>query len=193
MESYRELDFHLRGFAPLMVHNGHLADPLGEWSKKLKEVSGKRKKTDADHEKMSEIEWFAGFYVDSEQRPVIPGLNIETMLWQAGKKDRLGENFKAGVLSDGFWPIIYDGPKTPQQIWESKSRASFVDRRNVKLGGKATVMRSRPIFHKWELKLKVSFLPELLNESQVRKAMETAGNIIGLGDFKPKFGRFQIV
>lgn len=186
---YTTVDFSIQGISGLMLHNGQLADPLNDFAKKLKEVSGKRKKTDADHAEMARIEWHGGLYLDEKKRPCIPGENIEALLVAAGKKQRLGEMFKAGVLSDGTWMIEHDGPKTIEALWEDKR---FRDRRGVSVGT-ATIMRTRPIFRNWKLNFSIQFLPELLNESQIRDAVVTAGRIIGLGDFKPKFGRFEVV
>jgi hypothetical protein len=49
------------------------------------------------------------------------------------------------------------------------------------------------MFRQWELDFTVHYLPDILNDAQVREAMVTAGRIIGLGDYRPKFGRFDVV
>jgi hypothetical protein len=54
--------YKLTGIRPLIMHNGRMADPLDPMAKKLKKLSGERKKTDATHEKMAEIEWEASLY-----------------------------------------------------------------------------------------------------------------------------------
>ncbi len=46
----------------MLQHNGQTADPLNEFAKELKKVSGKRNKTDEYHALMGEIEWRAGLY-----------------------------------------------------------------------------------------------------------------------------------
>lgn len=188
---YKRIDFSISGISPLICHNGQLGDPLNKFSKELKAISGKRKKTDSDYEDMAKIEWFGGLYVDENHRPVFPGSNIESALVAAGKKQRLGDAFKAGVISDGLWPIEYEGPKTAEELW-SKAADKFTDRRGVKLAKSSTVIRTRPIFRKWGLSFSVDYLPDLLNEAQVREAMATIGRIIGFGDYKPKFGRFEV-
>jgi hypothetical protein len=185
---YKELKFTIHGIVPMLLHNGQLADPLNEHAKALKEVSGKRKKTDADHAEMARIEWHGSLYLDDKQRPVVPGENIEAMLVKAGKKQRLGEQFKAGILSNGLWVIKHDGPQTIKALWEDKR---FRDRRGARVAG-SKVMRTRPIFRSWSINFSVQYLPELLNESQVIEAVRTAGRIIGLCDYTPKYGRFEV-
>jgi hypothetical protein len=48
---YKLLSLTIVGTAPLLMHNGQTADPLNKYAKMLKSVSGKRKKTEADHRK----------------------------------------------------------------------------------------------------------------------------------------------
>jgi len=50
------ITFEVRGNLPLLMHNSRLASPLDKYSKELKSISGKRKKTDEDHELMALIE-----------------------------------------------------------------------------------------------------------------------------------------
>jgi hypothetical protein len=36
-------------------------------------------------------------------------------------------------------------------------------------------------------------LPEYIDQNALREAIESAGRLIGIGDFRPTFGRFGIV
>jgi hypothetical protein len=185
---YQTIDFSIRGMAPLLVHNGQLADPLNPIAIRMREISGKRKKTDTDHIELGRLEFLGGLYLD-DGKPCIPGINIEAMLTDAGRKLRMGDAIKAGVISDGNWPIIFDGPKDPDKMWEA---GKFHDRRGVKLNGKVTVIRTRPIFNSWALKFSVSFLPDVINKKQVVDLVSLAGQRVGLGDFVPRYGRFEM-
>jgi len=53
-------------------------------------------------------------------------------------------------------------------------------------------MRTRPKFANWAADLNVEFVPTLLNEEDVRSFLSTAGAQIGVGDWRPRFGRFRI-
>ena len=187
---YETIEFDIRGLAPLMVHNGQLADPLNQFAKAMREVSSKRKKTDADHMELAKLEFLGGLYLDEKRHPCIPGQNIEAMLTDAGRKKRMGDAIKAGVISDGNWPILYEGPKDPVKMWDS---GKFHDRRGAKLNGKATVIRTRPIFRSWSMKFAVSFLPTVINKKDLVDLVKVAGQMVGLGDFVPRFGRFEVV
>lgn len=186
---YESIEFTIQGLSPLLFHNGQLADPLNDFAKRMKEVSGKKKKTDADHIELSRIEFLGGLYTDDKGRPGIPGENIESAMVFAAKKHKLGPQAKAGIISDGFWLVDYDGPKTPDALWEDKR---FVDRRGAKVQ-MSRVNRTRPIFRNWKLTFTLQYLADQLNKKDVVMIVETAGRIIGLGDYRPRFGRFEIV
>lgn len=185
---YKAIEVELKGIAPLILHNGRLANPLDEFSKALKQISGKRNKTDQDHEEMARIEFMGGLYLDNSGRVVVPGECIESMLVDAAKKLKLGQQAKAGIICDGLWPLIYSGPKSADALWENPH---FRDMRKAKIQ-RASVMRCRPIFREWSLKTTIHYLPDMLNESQVIDILKIAGRIVGLCDYRPKFGRFEV-
>jgi hypothetical protein len=54
------------------------------------------------------------------------------------------------------------------------------------------IMRTRPIFYDWSLKFSLHYNEDLINESQLKKAIEDAGAIVGLGDWRPEHGRFLL-
>jgi hypothetical protein len=188
MNLHKEIEFTVKGASPLIMHNGQLCDPLNPYAKRMKEITSKKTKTEADFKSLYDIEWEAGLYKDEDGRPYIPGENIEAMLTQAGKKRRLGDAFKAGLLCDGDWTLGHDGPKTFDKL---KADGRYRDVKKVKVK-QNSVMRCRPIFASWSLTFVIKYLPDLLNESQVVEAVKVAGQIIGLGDYRPKYGRFVV-
>ena len=185
---YEPVEIEIQGVAPLLMHNGQLADPLNKWTVELKKFTGKRKKTDADYREMARIEWYGGIYVH-EGKVCIPGELIESTLVAAAKKNKKGKLFTAGVLCDGHWPLIYEGPKDIDKLWKDEK---FRDARLVKVQ-MARIVRTRPRFDQWSLKFIVHFLPSVLNKSDIEEAIVIAGQIIGLADHRPKFGRFEVV
>lgn len=182
------IEFKLTGVSPLMCHNGHLANPTNPFVLALKEVTKKRTKTDADYEAMRSIEWHGGMYWNKDEKPIVPGSCIEAMLQNAAKKQKLGLAFKAGVFCMKDSLIDYDGPDTPKKLY---SDDGFVDQQMVVIQ-RVRVLRTRPIFYSWSLNTEVSFNNEVANEREIVTAMETAGSIIGLCDYRPKYGRFEV-
>jgi hypothetical protein len=185
---YQTLQFKIRGVVPLLMHNGQLADPLNSHSKALAKVTGKRKKTEADHAQAAKIEWYGSLYMHGDA-PCLPGEMIEAAFIEASKKHRRGQQAKAGIISDGFWPLEYDGPKAADELWADmrfQFRSSVRVQRNK-------IMRTRPIFSHWSATIGLDFLPDQLSGDDIHETVATMGRIVGLGDWRPRFGRFEIV
>ena len=54
-------------------------------------------------------------------------------------------------------------------------------------------MRIRPMIPTgWSLKFTAEYDPHILSESAIIQAANDAGSLIGLGDWRPKFGRFAV-
>lgn len=185
---YEAIKVRIKGIVPLLCHNGQLADPLNQYARAMKEITSKRKKTDDDYAELRRLEWYGGLYLDSDRRPIIPGENLEGLLVSGAKKSRLGESAKAGIIVDDAPVIKHDGPKDLDKLYEC---GNFIDTRKAGVKGNS-VMRTRPIFRAWELEFAISFLPDVLNKSDVIKALEDGLRLCGLGDFTPRYGRGMI-
>lgn len=185
---YKQVTLRIIGLTPLVVHNGQLADPLNKFSKAMKDVTGKRKKVDADHEELARLEFLGGLYL-KESRPYMPGVALEAMMISAAKKQRNGADFKAGMIIEDSPFIEYDGPKSPDEMWlDEKFRLTV----GVKLNGKVRIMRTRPQFPEWALQFTVTYIEELLNRRDIIDTATLAGWQIGLCEWRPKFGRFKV-
>lgn len=185
---HKEIDVTIKGVAPLIMHNGQLADPLNEHARAMKAISGKRKKTDEDHEELARLEWMGSLYLDDDLEPCIPGELIEALIVEGSKKHRSSPQAKSGVICDGNWPLQYEGPRDPAAMWES---GKFKKVAGVRVQ-KNRVMRCRPLFRSWSLDFTVSYAPDVLNKETVREFVETAGRLVGLCDWRPKHGRFSV-
>ncbi len=183
----QELRMKWTGIAPLILHNGQLSDPLSKWSKDSKKISSKRAKTDADHEQMAKIEFLGSLYIYNNA-PCIPAENIEAALTDGAKKLRRGVDAKAGLFVMNHSPIIYDGPTDPIELWNTES---FRSRVSAKIQ-KSRIMRTRPIFREWAIDVHVEFEDSLLNKVDVLEFAARAGSICGIGDWRPRHGRFFV-
>ena len=52
-------------------------------------------------------------------------------------------------------------------------------------------MRCRPIFREWVTDAKGMLDPNILDFEELVQIADTAGNLIGLGDWRPRYGRFE--
>jgi hypothetical protein len=174
----------------LLMHNGQLVDPLNEFSKRLKEQTKKRKKSDADHMLIAEIEFQGGLYFDPVHGPYIPGTVIDACLKAGATRSRLGKVFESCISTTGdIYPLIYDGPRTREGLWADPR---FRDRRAAGVQ-KARVMRTRPKFNGWSLEFDVHLLPCDANPEDLKRAIVDAGIYSGLCDYRPRFGSFNLV
>jgi hypothetical protein len=177
----------ITGTRPLLMHSDKFADPLNPLTKAHKELTGKRKKTDEDHALIAKSEWMGGLYIDSKG-PYIPGVNIEAAMIGGGKLSKLGTQLKRSVeILDEKCHLEYSGPKSAEALWE----AGFYDARSVKVQT-ARLMRYRPMFREWSCIAEVAYDPDSINREQVIKCLEDGGQYCGVGDYRPKFGRFSV-
>lgn len=187
-----QIKFQIEGVVPLLLHNGRTKNPLDHYAKALKEIASKRNKTDSDYERMAFIEMQAGLYVDSDNNTIhIPDNIIEQCITGGAKQERLGKKFAAGMFVDepmvlkDFSGRVY----TREQVLEDRRYWFTTD---VKIQ-RNSVMRTRPRFDEWKGEFVVTYNPDVLNEAQVVRAAKKAGSLVGLCDWRPKFGRFNVI
>lgn len=186
----KQLTFTIKGIAPLLTHNERLANPFDDTTRAIKAISGKRKKTEDDLLEIAQLEWRGGLYYDEETGPYVPGYNMLAALISAGKVHKLGTAIKrAAVVLEDRLPIEYQGPRDPDALFADKR---FVDIRNVKVSG-SRIVRARPRFHDWKLRFTLAFDESTLQAADVAMVLQTCGSMIGLGDYRPRFGRFEVL
>jgi hypothetical protein len=183
----KSLKIRLTGVSNLLCHNGQLADPLNEWSKKIKNVTSKRKKTDADYEEIARLEFYGGMYLDESNHPCIPGEVIEAVIISGAKKQKMGTQAKAGIYCIGNWKLQNGGADLSdlEKLWTS---GKYHLTKGVSVGT-ATTMRTRPLFKlPWSVECEINYEDSLVNESHILQFLNAEG--VAIGDWIPKFGRF---
>jgi hypothetical protein len=200
------MKFKLTAVSPILMRSGaRLPNPLDPICKEMAKISGKRKKSDSDFQLLSDLEYLGSLYTTEPLDITINGDGvqcegggkvcvasevIEATLIRAAKKSRMGETFKSGLIVDTN-PIL-ESPNLPTSVTALfAKRASWRDIRPVKVQ-RSTVMRTRPIFRDWSLIVSLQYMDDLITESQVKDTMTEAGQIIGICDYRPKYGRFNV-
>lgn len=181
------------GESPLICHNGQTADPRNSYAKAMKAVSSKRKKTDADYDEMARLEFLAGLY-RTKTDIVIPDHVLEGVVNNAAKKSRRGPQAKSGIFITDHASLDFDGK--PDEVTEETLHDLFEDGNHtltvgVKVGT-SRVMRTRPIFRRWSLSFNLHYDPDVLNLRDINEILTDAGRLVGLGDWRPKYGRFTV-
>lgn len=183
----------LTGAAPMLMHSARLCDrtdPLVQAKKVItdKPARGKNAKTDEDHIEMQRLEFLAGLYHTPEMGVYIPGPNLEGVLRDGAKIARKGKATEAGLQIDDAALEFPGRGLSPEELWETQQ---YHDVRSVVVT-RQRVMRTRPIFREWALTASVTIFSPGIKPADVLAWMEHAGVYVGLGDYRPKFGRFSV-
>ena len=191
-------------FRPLIMHDGRLSDPLDEKSKRLKLVTSKKKKSDEDLAEIKRIEFEGAMYFDEKLGPYLPCANLQACMCAGARKRKLGQSFEAMVEvmipPDGpqgyaleYWSLGPTGTREPgpRTLKALFAKTAHVLRERAKVGMSA-VMRTRPRFSKWSCTFLVEVLDDDVDDSQVKQAFEDAGKYCGIGDWTPRYGRFEV-
>jgi hypothetical protein len=176
------------GTRPLLIHSGRLADPLDPITQDLARVTAKRPRTTADLEEISRREWHGSLWLDHE-RPCIPPEALEASFTEAARTRRRGRQARAGFLVTEPALLEYPGPQTVEQLWQDDR---FRLRHAVRIG-QARMMRTRPRFSRWTAEFNATFLTSLLSRTEILEFFAIAGFSIGIGDWRPKYGRFEVM
>ena len=191
MSNLPEIKIHMQGVSPLLCHNGQTADPRNTYAKAMKAVSSKRKKTDADFDELARLEWLAGIYRSADDL-VIPDYVIESAMIAGAKKSKRGPQAKCGLFFTEHAFLEFDGKpdaindNTLTGMFES---GQFTHTIGVRVG-MAKVMRTRPIFRNWSCIAMAQYDPDVLNLRDIEEIATDAGKLVGIGDWRPKHGRF---
>lgn len=170
----------------VLMHNAQTANPLNPFTKALKAISGKRNKTEADHLAMARIEYEAGLYLNDKREVIIPGRVFEACIAEGAKKSKEGKVALSTTIVENDAVVSYDGgPLTVEELLDSEEHKLVVP---VKVG-MAKIMRTRPLFHNVTGTFTVSLQTELANPTQLERWITDCLNQVGIGDWRPRYGR----
>ena len=177
----------ITGVGPLLMHSNRGVDPRHPLVKEVKAITGKRTKTEEDLDAISRLEWELGLYHDEKLGPYLPSFMILAALRDGAKKTRQGKLVVEAVwMDDQMVRLDYDGPRDVNGLY---SDGRFYDLRPVRVQ-QSTVNRARPIFATWGAEFTLFFDSEALDGGDLINIIETTGRRVGLGDYRPIYGRF---
>jgi hypothetical protein len=178
------------GVSPLLMHRGGLADKQDAYTKEIKKYTDlKKKKTESDEAQIRKLEWKGSLNLDDNGRPAVSGDQALACLVDGARRRMLGKDVIAGAMpASTAFALEYEGPKNVDKLYEVNK---FVDVRGVKVG-KSRIMRTRPRFNAWSVTVTFEYDPSLVNREQIIDAALAAGESKGIGDYRPRFGRFTV-
>lgn len=172
------VEIEIQGDADLLFHR---------WNCESVESKSKAKKGSAE-KKSDDVESYV--YRNDKNEICLPGEYLRGSIVGAAKfqadprspRKSASDLFKAGIIS--LTPLASLGAKN----WD------FLDRRRVCIQRNA-ITRSRPAMKAgWKAKFVLQIqLPEYIDESLLNSTIQAAGRLIGVGDFRPSYGRFSVI
>lgn len=175
---------------PMIAHNGQMANPLNKFAKELKQLSGLRNKTDEIHHQMAEIEFNASLYLDKKGNITWETRCVEANLVEGARKSKEGKLALAGAYLDPTLKFQFDGYQGVQERWDNPEECIIAVPVRV---GQSKIVRTRPIFHAWNMEYNVTINDELVKPESLERWIIAGGTQVGLGDWRPRYGRFHIV
>ncbi len=182
--------YRITGRSALLMHSTTALDPSHPLSKAKAELTRKHatKKTDEDQIEIQRLEFLAGLYHDDKIGPYLPANMLLAAIRDGGKANKLGAEITRSVfIEEDKVPLQYSGPRTVDKLWSQR----FYDVQGVKVG-KSMVLRTRPHFTGWSAEFTVSYDADHLDEDQLDFAVRNAGARVGIGDYRPRYGRFDV-
>lgn len=180
----------LEGSTAILMHNVRMASPIDPYSKDLKRLNKKKGKETDDYAEIQEVEFKGGLYHDPILGPYVPAEAIHRCIQEGGTQTKIGKKLKQALFVNEHAALKYEGPRDVEGLWKA---GTFADVRMVVVG-QSKVPRCRPIFQAgWQVDFEAVLLTgNELEPEHVQMALERAGKFIGLGDYRPRFGRFQV-
>lgn len=179
----------VKGVAPLMQHKYPMPD-LSDLSKGGKKSTGAKDYTQ---------EWRDYLYADANGNIYQPSVHFEAAMTKAavgfkitGKRGKTYKDlFSANIVVDP--ERIPHNIKVPDQLDADADKQLYIDVRPV-LVQRARVVRMRPTFKAgWELSFEIMVNDDEIQPDLLQDILVLAGKTVGIGDYRPKFGRFSVV
>jgi hypothetical protein len=200
--SEEEITIRCSGTLPLLMARGELANPFDEWSQKSKSKTSKKEKTLEDLREIGQLQFCGHLYFDEQIGPIIPTDNIFKCLQQAAAKRKKAGLIKSSVLIEGVIEhktdvmaakLCYSGPRTLEGLW-GEGISPFVHQMMGKIPKtRISILITRPVFPTpWHFEFIAKFDPTMIERRELLEIIEIAGWQIGIGAWRPKYGRFSI-
>ena len=185
----KKLRVTLYGKSPLIMHSPKCVNPLHPIAMEMKKYTSKRKKTEEDLLKISDLEWEAGVYWDDSIGLYIPNECIAATLLGGAKFNKNGT--AVARYCHITTPLAQLDIGETQDYDTLKKDNRFRDVRSVCVQ-RSRVNRTRPRFNTWATQFEMFFEDDKIDIGAVIMAIENAGNYVGLCEMRDRgYGHFD--
>lgn len=187
-----QITIKITGNRPLLMHSLRLLNKFDPLTKEKARYTSVRKKTEADEIEIQRIEWLGSLYHDEQLGPYLPAENIEAAIVEGAKLSKGGRDVKRGVsVMEDRVRLDYDGPRDIKGLYNGGD-SKFIDARGVR-NQSNRIIRCRPIFLKWSATFTVDYDSTMIKSADALIGfISDAGRYCGIGDYRPRFGRFDV-
>lgn len=191
------------GIRPMVMGNPQgveLSNPLSMESRRLNaEMKKHRKKGDSNllietEEKMKRNDWESSAYWDDERKSFyLPDTVILACLRGGAAVARKGKDIdRAAIISE---PEVYIQTKKHNSIEQYFKDEAFRLSGPCKIPPKtgALIWKCRCMIPvDWKVTFTIEYEETIVAEKSIIDAAESAGRLVGVGGWRPKFGRFTV-
>lgn len=179
-----------KGITPLIMHSCQCVNPLHPIARELKKYTSKKKKTEEDLVRISDLEWESGAYWKDGLGLYIPAENVEATLINGAKANKKGKDVeKYCNVTDLYIPLDYGETLSKEELI---SNYEYRDTR-VMTVMRAKILRTRPRFDRWQIIFNLQYDETKIDIDTIVNAMGYAGQYVGLCDSRPKYGKFVVM
>jgi len=183
----------IRGASSLMTHNIRLANPMDPYTKKLKELTAKKKPTDEQLFQIMRHEARAGCWDTPDELFAVNNAAVLKSVIIAARISKEGAKVERGVtITDGYTPVEIDGEFISCD--ELLKDPTNIDYRSVRIG-QARIMRARPkIDEGWEAEFVFGVETTVIDLDRFIQLLVLAGKATGLGEMRTRgMGRYEVL
>jgi len=163
----------VKGMGQLLQHRFPVEDHLEDATKKRKKVYSAQE--DAE----------TSLYKKQDGTIFQPANHFEAALVKAGANYKFeGRKTFKDAIKGGVFITPNEIPHKNQE-WEMDLQPVVIQR--------ARIVRARPRFDKWELDFEIECIDDRVSFKDLKEIMVYAGLYVGVGDMRPRYGRFEII
>jgi hypothetical protein len=176
----------IEGIVPLLQHRYVFKDEL--------EQASKKKSGSIDYTE----EWKKGLYYTEETGLYQPAVHIEGAMIKAASNFQITGRGKR-TYKDLFKSAVFVAPDAISYGYDGmdadglRAAGKISVHRAVVVVAKSRVERLRPMLPVgWRLSFTVQVHDEQIQKSVLKDILDHAGKFVGIGDYRPRYGRFLV-
>lgn len=194
--SIRNLKYTVTGTKPLLLSNPQTVDKFNPIARKMKTINDKgRRRTDDDYLELRDLEMEAKIYWDDELGVYIPTTWILAALCKVSfSQAKIAKaDIRGAVFSvESRLPLNYAGKKKVKGVEDVTKNGDFRQMMLLKQG-QVKIAKTAPVFHDWSFTGHLEFDDKIIDPDTIEHLLDYASHYGGFGDFRPTFGRAEVV